>query len=113
LTPEDDVLELLKMLALRNPNNNIASRIALEEQFDPCKINLFRNTSASYTLQPGFVPDANSRYSYKVLENKKNLDDGKAECDYKKKKKMIQFDDSEAVTAFMGMLKSGNYLLLC
>ena len=110
-TPEDDVLEFLKILALKNPNNNIASRIALNVNFDPCLISLFRNTSASYNLEPGFIPDAEHRYSYKVLENKRNLEDGKIECDYKYDAKMIQFDDNQAVVDFMVMLKTGNNLM--
>ena len=110
-TPEDDVLEFLKILSLKNPNNNIASRIALNENFDPCLISLFRNTTASYILEPGFIPDADCRYSYKVLESKSNLEDGKFECDYKYDAKMIQFDDNQAILAFMAMQKSGNNIL--
>jgi len=56
LKASDDILGLLKLMASRNPNNDVTAKTALDGGYNPCKNNLtlqtfWDNTSGNVTLQ--------------------------------------------------------------
>ena len=110
LTPDDDILSLLKFLNSKNPDNDIAAQIAINKKFDPC---IDASTSKLLTkCDDGFVPDYVNGYCYRVHPIQKDLNEGDFECDFDYQAEMIQFETNGAVDGFISLLKSGKKLLL-
>ena len=96
-------------MSSRNPNNDIAMKMIFEDDYDPCKVlnknpELWADTPA---CDQDFVPDFANGYCYKVLRDKKSLDDGEKFCQYKYDAELILFEENLQVDGLIGLIETG------
>ena len=114
IDPKDDILSLLKLMVSKNPMNDIDSKIALNGGYDPCT-NFFGNESfwtENAGCEPGFVPDKNNVYCYKVLSKLENFNNGKQICKYNYKAEMVLFHSNLEVKGLIKIILQGVSLML-
>ncbi len=109
IVPKDNILSLLKLMASKNPNNDIAAQIALKGGYDPCPV--FRLGGAFWDenegCDPDFIPDYANGYCYKVLPELASLDDGENNCEYYYDAEMVLFESNKQVNGLISLIKSG------
>ena len=107
--PKDDIISLLKLMSSKNPMNDLAAKIALDGGYDPC--NKFSGNETFWTktpeCDPGFTPDYNSGYCYKVLPTLYNLNDGQNECEYQYAAEMVLFNSNQEVDGMINLIQTG------
>ena len=108
ITANDTILELLKLMAQRDPNLDIESSIATSSIFDPCKYDLLRKNEIFTGCENGSIPDLEEKYCYKVLPKTNNFEDGQFDCEDIYDSNLIQFDNNEAVLGFLAILDKGD-----
>ncbi len=112
IVPEDNILDLLKMLSSKNPSNDIAAQIAFDDGVCQ-KI----NENGSFLMETpecdsGFVPDHDNGYCYKVLSDLKTFDDGDDACENQLDAELLLFDLPQELDGFINLIKTGRCLLL-
>ncbi len=114
MLPQDDIINLLKMLSSKNPVNEIAAKIALDGGYDPCSKftgneNFWKNTPH---CDLGFVVDHANGYCYKVLPSLENFNDGKITCNYNYDAEMVLFYSDPEVKSFINLALKGISMLV-
>ncbi len=111
IVPEDNILDLLKLLSSKNPSNDIAAQIAFDDGVCQ-KIN--ENGSFLMTnpeCDSGFVPDHDNGYCYKVLSDLKTFDDGDDACENQLDAELLLFDLPQELDGFINLIEAGRCLL--
>jgi hypothetical protein len=109
--PEDNILDLLKLLSSKNPSNDIAAQIAFDDGVCQ-KI----NENGSFLMEnpecdSGFVPDHDNGYCYKVLSDLKTFDDGDDACENQLDAELLLFDLSQELDGFLDLIDRGKWLV--
>jgi hypothetical protein len=109
ILPKDDILSLLKLMASKNPQNDIAANILIDGGYDPCR--KFPDNSTFWTnkigCDPGFTADDKSGYCYMLLPNKENIQDGDKYCKNYYDAELVSFDTSSEVNGFLKLFTEG------
>ena len=107
--PNDDILGLLKLMASKNPQNDIAAKILLDGGYDSCT--KFPDNATFWTkhtgCEPGFISDYKNGYCYMLMPNKSNLQDGKKICRFKYDADLVSFDTNSGVDGFFSLIYQG------
>ncbi len=109
ILPKDDILSMLKLMASKNPSNDIAATILLHGGYNPCT-KLSSNSSvwkSNIGCDAGFFPDKKTGYCYKLLPHKRNLEDGENDCKNNYDAELILFDTNIEVDGFLKLIASG------
>ena len=113
--PQDNIISLLKLLASKNPKNDIEAAVVIagdsDFPYDPCKA---FDPEASFwsdtpPCDPDFIPDNKGGYCYKILSQKLSRDDGEKHCEYNYDAEMILFDQANQSIGFISLFKSGSF----
>jgi hypothetical protein len=109
--PEDNIIDLLKMMSSKNPSNDITARIAFDNGVCQ-KINQnSKFLKENPACDPGFVPDHLNGYCYKVLTDLKTFDDGDDACENQLDAELLLFDLSQELDGFIDLIDRGKCLL--
>lgn len=108
--PTDDILSLLKLLASKNPTNDISAKIAFDGGYDPCKnfaVNQIFFTE-NVGCEPGFVTDDEYGYfCYRVLPTLETLNEGEKKCEYSYDAEAVLFHTNYEVKMLMNVIQTG------
>jgi hypothetical protein len=111
IVPEDNILDLLKLLSSKNPSNDIAAQITFDDGVCQ-KI----NENGSFLMEnpecdSGFVPDHANGYCYKILTDLKSFDDGDDACENQLDAELLLFDLPQELDGFINLIDKGRCLL--
>ena len=109
ITPKDDILSLLNLLASKNPTGQIGATILLHGGYDPCSEYPANATFWTNNIgcDSGFIPDSNNRYCYLQLPDEFNFQVGENYCRINHDSELLLFDTNSEVDEFMTLLNNG------
>ncbi len=100
---------MLKLLASKNPNKEIAAKILLDGGYDPCSKFPPNATfwASKMECDAGFIHDNTGGYCYLLLHDKENIENGDKYCRNKYDAELISFDKTIEVDGFLNLLSNG------
>ena len=114
LLPEDNVLDLLKMMSSKNPTIEIFSKFLLDGGYDLCKQlsenqTFWKNKSE---CDPGYITDSKTGYCYIVHSTFENFDDGENICVQQYDAELLAFDTNFELSGIIELFKTGNVTVI-
>ena len=111
------MIEMIRLIASKNPEARIRAQVAREGGYDPCATSAVTNANetengssssaqVTYSCPSGYVKNPQSSYCYKTVESEYN-----GYCEDKEDAETVTFQTDAEVDGFIQLIRQGNLSL--
>ena len=111
---EDNILSLLKLIASKNPTNDVIAKVGFDGRRGSSKCQNVNPKLPFWTSDPicdaDFVPDVANGYCYKLLPDLMSLDDGDEFCNSNYDAEVVGFDTKGEIHGLAKLIAKGKLI---